>query len=297
MKSKDNKIWSIASNIVMILFSLCALLPFVLLMIASFTNDQWATANGFSFFPKEFSLTAYRYIANQWGAIGKAYFMTFIVTFVGTAASLLITSGFAYALSTEILPGRRILNFLCIFTMLFNGGIVASYYCWVSVFHVRDTIWALILPNLMMSAFNVILVKNYFTNSVPSSLLEAARIDGASEFRIYGQIVMPLSVPIMATIGLMTAIAYWNDWTNGLYYLTERNGRDYYTIQIVLNSINESISFLSSNSNISGLAGVQLPATTVRMAIAVVGIIPILVLYPFFQKYFVKGITLGGVKE
>lgn len=155
----------------------------------------------------------------------------------------------------------------------------------------------MIFPNLMMNAFNVILVKNYFMNSVPPSLIEAARIDGANEFKIYRSVVLPLSVPIVATIGLMTAIAYWNDWTNGLYYLTARNGRNYYTIQMVLNSINDSIQFLNQNSDISGLAGAQLPTTTVRMAIAVVGILPIILAYPFFQKYFVKGITLGGVKE
>jgi ABC-type sugar transport system, permease component len=181
--------------------------------------------------------------------------------------------------------------------MLFNGGIVSTYYCWVSVFHIRDTVWALVLPNLLMNAFNVILVKNYFKNSVPVSLLEAARMDGANEFRIYSRIVLPLSIPIMATIGLMTGIAYWNDWTNGLYFLTERKGRAFYTIQLVLNSINENINFLSTNSSISALSSVQLPTTTVRMAIAVIGILPVIIAYPFFQKYFVKGITLGGVKE
>lgn len=296
MIKKDDTIWQVMSHFVMILLSLLALLPFILLVMASITDNQWATANGFSFFPKKFSTDAYRYIINQWMTIGKAYGMTILVTVLGTVVSLLISSGFAYALSKENIPGIRILNFLCLFTMLFNGGIVASYYCWVSVFHVRDTVWALIFPNLMMNAFNVILIKNYFRNSIPASLLEAARIDGATEFRIYSRIVMPLSVPIMATIGLMTGIAYWNDWTNGLYYLTERNGRKFYTIQMVLNSINESIAFLNSNSS-SAIANVQLPSTTVRMAIAVVGILPIMLAYPFFQRYFVKGITLGGVKE
>ena len=242
-------------------------------------------------------MLAYQYIINQWATIGHAYLMTFITTVAGTVISVLITTGFAYALATKGLPFRGLLNFLCIFTMLFSGGIVASYYYWVSLFHVRDTLWAMIFPNLMMNAFNVILVKNYFMNSVPPSLIEAARIDGANEFKIYRSVVLPLSVPIVATIGLMTAIAYWNDWTNGLYYLTARNGRNYYTIQMVLNSINDSIQFLNQNSDISGLAGAQLPTTTVRMAIAVVGILPIILAYPFFQKYFVKGITLGGVKE
>lgn len=297
MKQKDGMIWGIVSNAVMALMSLLALLPFLLLVMASFTDNQWATANGFSFFPGKFSMSAYAYISNQWSTIGRAYAMTIVVSVIGTAVSLFVTAGFAYALASEILPGRRILNFLCVFTMLFNGGLVASYYCWVSIFHVRDTLGALILPGLLMNAFNVILVKNYFRNSVPASLIEAARIDGAGEIRIYARIVLPLSVPIIATIGLMTGIAYWNDWTNGLYYLTERNGRKFYTIQLVLNSINENINFLSANSNIAALGNMQLPTTTMRMAIAVVGILPVILAYPFFQKYFVKGITLGGVKE
>ena len=181
--------------------------------------------------------------------------------------------------------------------MLFNGGLVATYYTYVNYFHVRNTIWALILPNLMMNAFNVILVRNYFVNSIPYSLIEAARLDGASEFGIFFKVVMPLSLPIIATIGLMTGLMYWNDWQNGMYYLTERGGGHLYTIQIILNNINENINALLQNSSATGGMNIKMPSTTVRMAIATVGILPILVIYPFFQKYFVKGITLGGVKE
>ena len=275
-----------------------AVIPFILLVIASFSDNQWVMANGISFFPKEWSTSAYAYILNEWGTIGRAYIMTIIVTVIGTVLSVLLTTTLAYALTDKSLPGVKILSFLCIFTMLFNGGIVASFYVWVNVFNIRNTIWALIFPNLMMNAFNIILVKNYYNSSIPDSLKEAARIDGAGEIRIFTQIVFPLSKPIIATIGLMTAIAYWNDWTNGLYYLTERNGSQYYTIQLVLNTINENISFLASHAGQSGAISVaDIPSTTVRMAIAVVGVIPILIAYPFFQKYFVKGITLGGVKE
>lgn len=296
MKKIDG--WQVASHIVLALFSLAAIVPFILLVIASFTDNQWAMVNGISFFPKEWSLTAYQYIANEWATIGRAYLMTMVVTVIGTVASLVITTALAYALTDRELPGARILSFLCIFTMLFNGGIVASFYIWTQVFHIRNTIGALILPNLMMSAFNIILVKNYFISSVPDSLKEAARIDGAGELRIFVQVVLPLSKPILATIGLMTAIAYWNDWTNGLYYLTERNGSHLYTIQIVLNTINNNINFLASHAGEMGatISTADIPSTTVRMAIAVVGVLPILVMYPFFQKYFVKGITLGGVK-
>lgn len=291
--------WQIASHIVLAVFSLMAVIPFVLLVIASFSDNQWVLSHGMSFFPEAWSTTAYEYILNEWGTIGRAYLMTIIVTVIGTVLSVLFTTTLAYALTDRTLPGVKILSFLCIFTMLFNGGIVASFYIWVNVFNIRNTLWALIFPNLMMNAFNIILVKNYYNSSIPDSLKEAARIDGAGELRIFTQIVFPLSKPIIATIGLMTAIAYWNDWTNGLYYLTERNGSQYYTIQIVLNTINENISFLASHSSQAGtlINVADIPSTTVRMAIAVVGVIPILIAYPFFQKYFVKGITLGGVKE
>lgn len=298
MKIKESTVWQIISNGVMILFTLCALFPFVLLIIASFTDNTWATVHGFSFFPEAWSLSAYEYIAASWSDIGRAYVMTAVVTVSGTALSMVVTSLFAYALSDRELPGAKILNFLCIFTMLFSGGIVASYFTWTQIFHIRNTVYALIFPGLMMNAFNVILVKNYFTFSVPPSLVEAARIDGAGEITIFVKIVLPLSAPILATIGLMTGLNYWNDWNNGLYYLSAREGSKYYTIQLLLNQINDNVQFLANNaSKMSGIQVGSLPTTTVRMAIAVIGILPVLVVYPFLQKYFVKGITLGAVKE
>lgn len=296
-KINSEKAWQIAAHIVMIVFSIIVVVPFALLIIASFTDNQWAAVNGFSFTPKEWSLQAYEYIAGQWKTIGHGYLMTIIVTVIGTILSIMITSMFAYGLSDETLPGYKILNLMVVFTMLFSGGMVASYYCWTNIFYVRNTIWALLLPGLLMNAFNVILVKNYYRFSIPHEMIEAAEIDGASQFKIFWKIVFPLSVPITATIGLMTALNYWNEWQNGLYYLTERGGSQYYTIQIIMNKINENLSFLSQNT--TGAAAINvadLPSTTVRMAIAIIGILPIMIVYPFFQRYFVKGITLGGVK-
>lgn len=268
-KMSNEKAWQIGAHVVKILFSLLAVAPFVLLVIGSLTDNEWATANGFSYLPAKWSIAAYQYIAGSFSTIGRAYIMTIIVTAIGTIGTILITTTYAYMLSYTELPGMKILNFLTIFTMLFSGGIVASFYVWVNVFHVRDTVWGLVLPGLFMNAFNVILVKNYYVTSVPDSLIEAARIDGAGEFRIFCKVVFPLSVPIIATIGLMSGIMYWNDWTNGLYYLTARNGSQYYTIQLVLNQINESISFLSQNAGSVTQAN-TLPTTTARMAIAVV---------------------------
>lgn len=297
MKSREYIGTQLLAHIVCGLFTLLALLPFILLIVASFTDNTWATANGFSFFPKEWSLDAYRYIAGQWSTIGRAYVMTILVTVIGTACSIFITTLFAYAICQTEVPGMKLLSFMMVFTMLFNGGLVATYYTYVNYFHIRNTVWALIVPNLLMNAFSVILVRNYFMNSIPYSLIEAARLDGAGEFRIFFHVVMPLSVPIVATIGLMTGLCYWNDWQNGLYYLSERGGGQYYTIQIVLNNISENINALLQSSSVTGGMNIKLPSTTVRMAIATIGILPILLIYPFFQRYFVKGITLGGVKE
>ena len=198
-----------------------------------------------------------------------------------------------YGLSKEI-PGRRILNFFVVFTMLFNGGLVPTYLVYTKYLHLSNTIWALIIPSLLMNAFHVMLVRNYFSTSIPESLIESAKLDGASEMMIFRAIVLPLSKPIMATIGLMLALSYWNNWTNGLYYLDDTS---LYSIQNVLNAINNNIIAINSVSNM-GLAinKSEIPALTARMAIAVIGILPMLCIYPFFQKYFVKGITIGAVK-
>lgn len=300
MKSRENTVTQIISNCVCLIFTILALLPFILLVIGSVTRNSWAVANGFSFFPKELSLDAYKYVADKWALIGRGFLMTILVTVIGTAVSLIISTLFAYGISKPEIPGMKFVSFLLIFSMLFNGGLVSTYYCYVNLFQVKDTIWALIVPNFLMNAFNVILIRNYFISSVPESLEEAARIDGASEFRTFRSIVVPLSKPIMATVGLLTALNYWNDWTNGLYYLTKRGGSNLYTIQNILNNINENIKALIQSSSSSQLVTgsvADLPSTTVRMAIAVVGILPVVIAYPFFQKYFVKGITLGGVKE
>lgn len=299
MKTREFKITQIITNAICVIATVCAIIPFILLIVASFTDNDWASVHGFTFFPGEMSLEAYRYIVAKWGVIGQAYLMTIVVTVIGTVACLCISVLFAYGISKQHIPGMKIISFLMIFTMLFNGGVVSTYYCYVQILNIKDSIWALVVPNMLMNAFNVILIRNYFTNSIPASLEEAARIDGAGEFKILTSIILPLSKPIIATVGLMTALGYWNDWLNGLYYLTARGGSKYYTIQIVLNNISEDIRSIAAAATSSNAMAVtaKLPSTTIRMAIAVVGILPILIIYPFFQRYFVKGITLGGVKE
>lgn len=294
MLSKSNRGWNVAANIVMCVLCFLALAPFILLILASFTDETVAMTQGYSYFPEKFSLAAYEYIVAQWEMLGRAYFMTFIVTLIGTAVGVTFTALLGYMLSEPGLPGRRILNFYVVFTMLFNGGLVPTYIMYVNNLHVKNTIFGLLLPNLLLSGFLVMLVRNYFENSVPRDLYESARIDGASEFQTFFKVALPLSTPILATVGLMTGIGYWNDWQNGLYYLSDK-GKHLYTIQNILNNINENIAFLSTNATV-GVDLASLPTTTVRMAIAVVGILPVLIIYPFFQKYFAKGITMGAVK-
>lgn len=294
----QGKGFRIFSNIILTIFATCAILPILLLLIGSFTDNSAALEEGFSYFPSKWSVEAYRYIVNQWTTVGMGYLNTILVTAVGTSISLLITAMFSYGLTVRELPGRKYILGILIFTMLFNGGIVAQFFVYTNYINIKDSFLALILPNFMMNAFNVILVSNYFRNNVFGEILEAAKIDGASEYRIFWKIAIPLSVPILATIGIMTGIGYWNDWTNGLYYLSARDGKRYYTIQLILNEINNNVNFLASRAAEMGvtLDSSTIPSTTVRMAIAFVGILPILVAYPFFQKYFVKGISIGGIK-
>lgn len=281
-----------SAHAVLILLTLVAIVPFVLLIIASFTDNNVAITEGFSFFPSKWSTDAYQYIVNEKDTMLRAYGITIVVTLIGTTLGLLISVMLAYSLANSDLPGRNFMTFFVTLTMLFNGGLVPTYLIYTNVFHIKDTLAALIVPNLLMNGFNVILIRNYFATGIPTVLYEAARIDGASEFYIFYRIALPLSKPILATVGLLMGIAYWNDWQNGLYYL---NDTSLYSIQNILNRINENISFLASNST-SGVKISDLPTSTIRMAIAVIGILPIVCIYPFFQEYFVRGIAVGAVK-
>lgn len=293
MISRDQKRWKLTAHIVLIILSLLALLPFALLIIASFTDETVALVNGYSFFPKKLSLEAYAYVWEHRSTFLKAYGMTLIVTLIGTSVSVVLTALTGYVLSKRDLPGVKIMNIIVIFTMLFNGGLVATYISYVTIFHIKDTIFALIVPTLLMNAFMVMLVRNYFEHSIPEEIYESARIDGANEVTIFIRLVLPLSVPILATVGLMSGIGYWNDWQNALYYIDDKS---LYTIQAILNSINEGVQALSSLGQNAGASVADLPTTTIRMAVAVVGILPLLCIYPFFQKYFAAGLVAGAVK-
>lgn len=292
--SKSAKRMNGLSHTLLLVLTFLALVPFLILISSSFSEDTQIIKYGYSVLPRGFSIDAYTYIMTNFAVIGRAYGVTVAVTVIGTVASLIITNLGAYMLSQDDLPGVKVLMFLVVFTMLFSGGLVPSYYIYTQVLHLKDTLWSLILPNLLLNAFNIILIRNYYRFSIPKAIVESACIDGAGELTTFIRIVFPLSLPITATVGLLTAIMFWNDWQNGLYYLT---GTEWYSIQQVLRVMSSQITFLSNGTDSSQGVNRDIPTTTIRMAIAVVAIAPILIAYPFFQKYFVKGITLGAVKE
>ena len=290
----NNKVEQVVLHTIFILLCIIAAAPFLLLISSSITEESTLLQYGYSFFPKKVSFYAYEYLFQSGGKIIRGLGLSVLVTIVGTACSILMTVMFAYPISRKELPHRNLFSFLVFFTMLFNGGLVPTYMMYTQIFHIKNTIWALIIPSLLMNAFYIIMMRSFFVSNIPDSLIEAARIDGAGEFRILFRIVLPLSKPKLATLALMVGLGYWNDWMNSLYYITDDS---LYTLQAILNNIITSITFLQSSTMGSVASAVAaMPSTGIRMAIAVVGVIPVLVIYPFFQKYFVKGIVVGGVK-
>ncbi|MDR2103523.1 MAG: carbohydrate ABC transporter permease [Treponema sp.] len=297
MMNRQDRVVQIWCHLIMIIIVFTIILPFTLLIISSFTDESAIVQYGYSFFPKKWSLNAYKYLVDQSDFIFNSIKISMTVTALGTSLSMILTCLLAYTLSRKQFPLRRLFSFLVFFTMLFNGGLVPTYLIYTQIFHIKNTLAGLIIPGLLMNGFNVILVRTFFATNIPEAVIESARIDGLGEFGTFVQIVMPLSLPILAALGLMTGVSYWNDWYNGLVYITEPN---LFSLQNLLNRILENLSFLQRNSSLGAAAAreiARIPGNTVRMAMAVIGIMPVLMVYPFFQKYFVKGITIGAIKE
>jgi len=273
--------------------SIMIVLPFIILIASSFSDEVALIKYGYKFWPTHFSTVAYQYLWQKKELIFRAYFMTILTTVIGTGIGLTITTMYAYVISRRDFPLRNLFSFLVFFTMLFNGGLVPTYMIYTNVFDVKNTIWGQIIPSLLMNGFFVLIMRSYFENNIPNEILESARVDGANEFYTFINIVIPLSLPILATMGLFIGLNYWNDWFNGFIYITEPK---LFTIQNFLNRLIQDIKMLATMGTNIGGAGQGMPTASVRMAIAVIAVIPILVIYPFFQKYFVKGITIGAVK-
>jgi len=276
-------------------FSLLCIIPFVLLFMSSITDENTIIREGYSLFPSKFSMYAYAYLKDNIGAMARAFMISIFVTTVGTICSLFIMSLMAYPLSKKGMPLAKFFTFFVFYTLLFHGGLVPTYMVYTKLLGIKNTIAALIVPYLLVRPFYVLLLKTFFQNSIPPAILESARIDGAGEWRIFFKIVIPLSLPVLATVGLFQMVNYWNDWFNGMIFLTDSK---LFSFQNLLNRILLDVQFLSSSAmgDIASQGSVTVPTMTVRMALAFIGIVPIIVTYPFLHKYFAKGLTIGGVK-
>ncbi len=291
---RRDRVFQTTANIIMIVLMLYCMLPLLLLFASSITEERALIVNGYSFWPSRIDWSAYKYILIDSTQIVRGYGISAVVTLLGTVLNLMLTTLFAYPLSRKDLPGKTVISFILFFTMLFNGGLVPSYIMWTQLFHIKNTFWALLVPNLMMSAFNVIMMRTYFASNIPTELIDAAKIDGSGEYGILARIILPMAKPILSTLALLVGLGYWNDWLNGLYYVNQDR---LYSIQVLLNRMLMDTQFLmSSAAQKMSVDTSQLPSTGIKMAIAVMGILPVLVIYPFLQKYLVKGITIGAVK-
>jgi len=286
---------NVAFSIIFILLALLCLMPALLVLIVSLSSEQSIKSIGYSYVPQAFSVSAYSYLLHQGAYIGRAFLNSIGITVGGTCLGLVLCSTMGYSLSRPNYRLRSFFTWFIFIPMLFSGGLVASYMINAQVLGMKDTVWALTLP-ICCSSFYIIVMRTFFQTSVPDAIIESAKIDGARQIRIFVQIVLPISLPAIATIGLFFTFAYWNDWLQAKYYLTS-NAQDLYPMQYVLISLEENISFLTRNSQYlaPGEAN-NLPSETVRMAMVVVSVVPIAMSYPFFQKYFISGLTIGAVK-
>jgi len=292
---KINRKADIALNIVMILCTIACVLPLLIVFSASITDEKTVTMYGYSLFPRNLSLEAYKYIYKDIMVILRAYGVTVFVTVVGSALSLVTIALYAYPISRKDFKYRNVFTFIVFLTMLFNGGLVPWYMVYVNVLHIDDTIMALILPYLMTPLY-VLIMRTFFMTTIPDGIIEAARIDGAGEFQTFVWIVLPLAKPVLATIGLFNILTYWNDWYAPLLFI---NNEKLFNLQYLMYRVDKAIIYLSNNAgsiNNATQIMANLPSQTARMAMAVVAIGPIILAYPFFQKYFVEGLTIGSIK-
>ena len=282
-------------NLLFLLCAAAAILPVVLVFMISIASEESIRQVGYSFFPVQFSTDAYAFLWNERSTIFGALGISCAVTAIGTALGVLVTTSMGYALSRPQFKLKSFYTWMIFIPMLFSGGMVASYVVNANILGLRNSIWALILP-LMVSSYNIVICKTYFKTSIPDGVIESAKIDGATQMRTYVSIVAPISKPLFATIALFLCFGYWNDWFLSSLYISDKN---LISLQALLNNIMRSLEYMTNNPT----AGVslqqyraQMPSESVRMAIAIVIVIPIACAYPFFQKYFISGLTIGAVK-
>ena len=291
VRGKDDIAIRAVGYILIGLFALICVIPFNLIIVASFTDEASLIRNGYPLIPTDFSVESYRLSLKNPTSILMAYGVTIGVTFFGTLLAVLLASMTGYVLSRRDFPWRNKFSFFFFFTTLFNGGLVPWYILCVRYLHMKNSIWALILP-LMFSVWNMIIAKT-FMSGIPAAITESAKIDGANDIVIFIKLILPLSKPLIATLSLFSALAYWNDWYNCMLYITKDN---MFTLQYYLQRMLGNAEAMRIVAEKSGIALDTIPLESMKMAMTVVATGPIVLLYPFVQRYFVKGLTIGAVK-
>lgn len=291
---KPSRISQAAIHLLFILVTLSMVLPFLLVVSISLSSEADLVQNGYSLFPRVFSAEAYRLVLQAPKAILRAYGVTGTVTIAGTCFGLLLTAMTAYVISRQDFRYNRIGTFIIFFTMLFNGGLVPSYIMMTQVLHLKDTLWALILSG-MLTPFNIMVMKG-FLSKIPGEIIESAKVDGARELTIFFRIILPLALPALATIGLFISFGFWNSWFPAMLYIDNPN---LVTLQLMLVRIMDSIEFMTQNEQMlsqMGSTSKDFPALSARMAMVILAAGPMLLVFPFFQRYFVQGLTVGSLK-
>ena len=283
-------------HIIMILVCAGCIIPFIFVVIISFTSQDSIRLLGYSFTPAKWSLEAYKYIFKMGDQLWRSYFNSFFITIVGTICSLLISIMYAYALYRKDFKYRKFFTFFCFFTMIFGGGLAPTYVVCKSVLGLSDSYAAIIVP-MLLNPFNLIIMRTFFQSSIPDELIDAAAIDGSGEYSTLFRIIIPISKPGIATVGLLTALAYWNEWFIPMLYIKDPN---YIPLQYLLMQMQTKVDFLVKNSSMIGAEAAHimsdLPQDSLRMALVVLIVVPITFAYPFFQRYIISGLTIGSVK-
>lgn len=292
-----SKGWNVVFTTIFSIMAFVSVMPLVLVICISFSSSESLTLNGYKFFPSELSMEAYKAVFEMGSSFWQSYKMTVLYVFGGTALSLFIMSMLAYVLARKEFKYRSAVAFYIYFTTLFSGGLVPSYILNTRYLHINDTVWIFLLPGLV-SAFDVIVLRTFVQTTIPDSLFDAAKIDGANAFGVYWRIVLPLFKAGLATIGLFNVVSRWNNWFTGILYITKP---ELVPVMTLLQRIQKDIDFLKKNSDLVGTAEgaemlANIPSESTRMAITLIAILPLLVIYPFFQRHFVKGLTVGSVK-
>lgn len=280
----------------LILYTAFCALPILLVIISAFTAEKVITSTGFTYFPSEWSMSGMNAVLRFGEQLRMSYAVTVFVTVAGTFFGLLVMSMFAYSLSRREFPLRKFFSIYLLIPMLFSGGQLSNYMVFTSTYHMKDNLLLLILP-ICVTTMNVIILRTFIANSIPEELMDAARIDGAGEYRTFFQITLPLMKPSLAAVGFMMATGYWNDWQNAYLYIESANKKP---LQLLLINIQKSIETMLNNKNIPSAVlqamGGSIPQYSATMATVIVVIGPVIIAYPFFQKYFIKGLTVGSVK-